>query len=209
MSFSKLLFWLSMILISINCQAFDTSSNQPISIESDSANLNDQTGIAVYTGNVIISQGLSSLRADTISVNAVDRKLVSIKASGGPAHFIQQTDASEAVTHGYGSTIVYIAKENVLKFLGDAKLVQAENSFSGEEIEYDIVRRAIKAKGDEAVGSRVRIQYIPNSQSDEKTENSDSNGDNEAPKPNTDQTKKAQALTEGEAVSPPTSTPVQ
>ena len=143
--------------------ALDPNSQLPIQIESDQASLSDETGIAVYTGNVIISQGLSRLEADTISVNAVDHKLVSIKASGNPAHFTQQESANAPITNGYGNNIVYIAKENLLKFLGQAKLVQNENSFSGEEIEYDIIKRAIKAKGDESIGTRVKIQYTPNS----------------------------------------------
>jgi lipopolysaccharide export system protein LptA len=142
--------------------AIDPNSNLPIQIESDRASLNDETGISNYSGNVIISQGLSRLEAENISVNAVNRKIVSIKATGNPAHFTQQDDVLSTGTHGYGEKIVYIASEEILKFFGGAKLVQQDNSFSGEQIEYDIVRKAIKAKGDESIGSRVKIQYYPN-----------------------------------------------
>ena len=142
--------------------AIDPNSNLPIQIESDRATLNDETGISNYSGNVIISQGLSRLEADNISVNALDRKIVSIKATGKPAHFTQQDNAISPSTHGYGNTIVYIAKESTLKFLGEARLVQKDNSFAGEQIEYDIMKKAIKAQGDETIGSRVKIQYNPN-----------------------------------------------
>lgn len=159
-----LLLWLP-----FSVHAIDPNSKLPIQIESDRASLNDQTGISNYSGNVIISQGLSRLEADNISVNAIDRSIVSIKASGKPAHFTQQDDAQSPATHGYGNDIIYVAKENLLRFLGDAKLVQSDNSFAGEEIEYDILQRAIRAKGDEAQGSRVKIHYYPQGNAPEST----------------------------------------
>jgi len=156
------LFAIASLAIGNPALAIDPNSNLPIQIESDRATLNDETGISNYSGNVIISQGLSRLEADNISVNALNRKIVSIKATGEPAHFTQQDAATSPSTHGYGKTIVYIAKESILKFLGEARLVQEDNSFAGEQIEYDIMRKAIKAQGDETIGSRVKIQYNPN-----------------------------------------------
>jgi len=160
---SLFLLVLASSIFSARVSAIDPNSSLPIQIESDRATLNDETGISNYAGNVIISQGLSRLEADNISVNAIDRKVVSIKATGNPAHFIQQDDAASSSTHGYGKTIIYIAKESLLKFMGEARLVQKDNSFAGEQIEYDITRKAIKASGDESIGSRVKIQYHPNS----------------------------------------------
>lgn len=144
--------------------AIDPNSLEPIEIESDRATLDDKTGSSTYSGNVIISQGLSRLEADFIIVNSKERKITSIQAKGTPAHFVQQTALNEKSTHGYGNSIVYSTENESLTFKGEARLLQAENSFSGEEIEYDVVKKAIKAKGDENVGSRVKIQYFPNPQ---------------------------------------------
>lgn len=146
--------------------AIDPNSLEPIEIESDQATLDDKTGSSTYSGNVIISQGLSRLEADFIIVNSKDRKITSIQATGSPAHFVQQTALNEKSTHGYGNSIKYSTENESLTFKGEARLLQAENSFSGEEIEYDVVKKAIKAKGDENIGSRVKIQYFPNPQKD-------------------------------------------
>ncbi len=141
----------------------DPNSSDPIEIESDQATLDDKTGSSTYTGNVIISQGLTRLEADYIVVKSRDRKITSIEAIGTPAHFVQQNDINNENTHGYGNTISYSTEFESLTFTGAARLIQAENSFSGEVIEYDVVKKAIKAKGDESVGTRVKIQYYPNS----------------------------------------------
>jgi len=140
--------------------AISPDTNLPIEIESDRATLNDETGVSQYFGNVIISQGESRLEADSISVNSLDRRITSIKAIGSPAHFVQQ-DEHNLNTHGYGDVIIYVSSNNILRFLGNARFVQHENSFEGEQTEYDIAAKAIKAKGDETVGTRVRIQYKP------------------------------------------------
>ena len=142
--------------------AIDPNSKAPIEIESDQATLDDKTGSSTYSGNVIITQGLSRLEAEFITVKSAERKISSISATGSPAHFVQQTEIDDVSTHGYGNAITYRTDNGSLTFKGNARLLQAENSFSGEVIEYDVIKKAIKAKGDESIGTRVKIQYFPN-----------------------------------------------
>lgn len=153
------------LFFSTPAYAIDPTSKLPIQIESDRATLDDATGLSNYAGNVIITQGESMLEADNISVNTVNRKIVSIKATGTPAHFVQKALDQGSLTHGYANTIIYTAMDESLKLLNNASLVQDSNSFSGEQIHYDIVKRAIRAKGDKAVGTRVKIQYFPQTNS--------------------------------------------
>jgi len=150
--------------VSVNTYAINPNSELPIKIESDSASLNDETGISTYIGNVIISQGQTRLEADNISVNSQNRQITSIKAIGSPAHFIQHNALKNTQTHGYGDAIIYVSKNETLRFVGHAKFVQQGNSFSGEQIEYDILKKAIKAQGDETIGTRVKVQYQPTKQ---------------------------------------------
>ncbi|MDX1453452.1 MAG: lipopolysaccharide transport periplasmic protein LptA [Oleiphilaceae bacterium] len=149
------------LVLTTNVAAIDPNSDQAINIESDQALLDDAEGISSYNGNVIVSQGLSKLEADRLLVSAKDRRITRIEAWGSPAHFVQQDDATTAATHGYAQSIVFEAKESLLVFTGQARLLQSENSFAGERIEYDIVKKAIRAQGDESIGSRVKIQYFP------------------------------------------------
>lgn len=176
-------------IISVPVKAIDPGSKAPIEIESDQAMLDDKSGTSTYSGNVIVSQGLTSLQADYITVTSQDRKIISITAIGNPAHFSQQTNKVSAATHGYGKQITYTTQDETLLFKGDAKLIQADNSFSGETIEYDVIKKAIKAKGNESQGSRVKIQYFPEGKSsteDQKNDNQTLN--NEIPSsPNIDQ----------------------
>lgn len=156
-----LIFCVLVLAIYSSAYAIEPGSMEPIEIESDQATLDDLKGISTYSGNVIISQGLSKLQADSIIVNSLDRKITTIIAKGTPAHFSQQATSETTNIHGYGREITYSTSTQTLTFTGEAKLIQAENSFSGDVIEYDVTKKAIKAKGDETAGSRVKIQYYP------------------------------------------------
>lgn len=154
--------WLFSAILTSPAFAIDIDREQPIQIESDSAVIDDTQGLSEYSGNVIISQGSTILEADHIRVTALDRSISKIVATGAPAHFKQQ-DAQNDATTGTADQITYLATEAVLIFDGNAKLAQTNNSFSGDRIEYDILQKAIRAKGDESTGSRVKIQYFPTS----------------------------------------------
>jgi lipopolysaccharide export system protein LptA len=154
--------WIFMAALASPAYAIDVDREQPIQIESDSAVIDDSQGLSEYSGNVIISQGSTLLEADHIQVTALDRSISKIVATGAPAHFRQQDSQNDATT-GTADQITYLATEAVLIFNGNAKLAQTNNSFSGDRIEYDIMQKAIRAKGDESTGSRVKIQYFPNS----------------------------------------------
>jgi lipopolysaccharide export system protein LptA len=157
-----------------NAHSIDVDRTQPIEIESDSAVIDDSQGFSTYRGNVIIRQGSTTLTADNISVFARERAVTQIIANGTPATF-KQTDASSNIqnTSGQAEQITYKAKDAVLIFNGNATLAQDTNSFSGNRIEYDIMDKAIRAKGDQDSGKRVKIQYFPQA-SEPSSENSDS-----------------------------------
>lgn len=157
-----LIFSLLFVLLPTSSFALDIDQTQPIEIESDSAMIDDSEGISTYRGNVIIRQGSTKLTADNITVFAQDRSVTQIVANGTPATFKQQDAGAEQSTSGQAEQITYKAEDAILVFSGEAKLEQSTNSFSGDQIEYDIMRKAIRAKGDEGSGNRVKIQYFPN-----------------------------------------------
>lgn len=138
--------------------ALDPNSNEPIEIESDSVTFDDLKGFSEYSGNVIVSQGNTRLEADKITVIVENRQIVSIDASGKPAHFI---DMTQKETHGYAQSIQYITQSAQLTLQGNAKLNQQDHFFSGDKILYDTRNKAVHATGNKTEGERVRIQFQP------------------------------------------------
>ena len=61
-------FFLVLGLMCANVQALSTDSQQPIEIEADFAELDDQEGRTIYVGNVIVTQGSIKMTGDKLKV---------------------------------------------------------------------------------------------------------------------------------------------
>lgn len=150
--------------------ALDPNSMEPIEVESDLVIFDDQKGFSKYSGNVIVKQGKTRLEADEIMVRVVNRQIVSIDATGKPAHFV---DFTQRETHGYAEAINYVTKTALLTLHGHAKLNQQDHFFSGDKILYDTRNKAVQASGNKSEGERVRIQFQPANRGDASTDTPD------------------------------------
>ncbi len=163
---SKILTLLIGASLSIQTFAFGAGDDAPIKIQSDSAELNNQKGVSTYTGDVIIVQGDANLKADKVIIYSENNALVKIEAFGSPAHFSREKSLASPQTDGYGKTIIYNKHSQILKLLKEARLQQAQNSFTGDVIEYDTLKGIINAHGNTSstseTKSRVEIEFHPN-----------------------------------------------
>ena len=154
-------------LLSLNAFAFGANDNAPIKIQSDRAELDNQKGIATYTGDVVVTQGDAQLKANKVVIYSEKNALVKIEAYGNPAHFSQNKNLKTPKTDAYGDTIIYTKSTQILKLIKSAKLEQAQNSFTGEEIEYNTLKGIVNARGNPTAeptkpGARVEIEFHPN-----------------------------------------------
>src|SRR5690554_3619055 len=144
--------------------AQSSDSSQPIRIQADSATLDDRKNVAIYTGNVIITQGSMRLTGARVTLtldNAGEvQKLVS---NGSPATF-RQTPAGGKQVDARAQTIEYHADTERVVLIQNAFLEQAGNTFQGQRVNYDIQRkvvdagRAIAEEGDSAERIEIVIQ---------------------------------------------------
>lgn len=152
--------------------ALSTDSEQPIEIEADFAELDDEEGTTIYIGNVIVIQGSIRMTGDRLRVNfTAERELKDAYMEGRPATFKQTPDRGEDV-EGEALTIEYHAFQNMLYLIEKAKVTQGERMTQGHRINYDTERsivtvrssRADKADKDDtpkADSGRVRIIIPP------------------------------------------------
>ncbi|PID43942.1 MAG: lipopolysaccharide transport periplasmic protein LptA [Gammaproteobacteria bacterium] len=144
--------------------AMSSTSDAPIHIKADKAKLDDQKGIATYKGDVIISQGTSTLEADTVIIYANDSGLIKIIATGSPAHFQQKMNDSTLTTHAFGDRITYTHAARTITLQKNARLEQGKNRFQGDVIEYNTESRVVTATGNgrrNTPGGRVELIFHP------------------------------------------------
>lgn len=126
--------------------ALSTDSQQPIEIEADFAELDDESGTTVYVGNVVVIQGSIRMTGDRLRVNFTPEKdLKDAYLEGKLATFKQTPDKGEDV-NGEAIEIEYHAQDFMLHLIQKAKVTQGERLFQGHRINYDTKKSIITAR---------------------------------------------------------------
>ncbi len=126
--------------------ALSTDFEQPIEIEADFAELDDEEGTTVYIGNVVVVQGSIHMTGDRLRVNfTAERDLKDAYLEGRPATFRQTPDRGEDV-EGEALLIEYHALDNMLFLIEKAKVTQGQRLTQGHRINYDTERSIVTVR---------------------------------------------------------------
>ncbi|WP_271410823.1 lipopolysaccharide transport periplasmic protein LptA [Pseudomonas sp. Q1-7] len=159
-----LLLSLGTALGSATAWALPTDRDQPIRVQADSAELDDKQGVAVYRGNVVITQGTLKITGDTVTITQDANGDVEVFTSvGKPAYYEQRPAVDKEIVKAYGLTIQYFAANERIILLDQAKVVQEGNTFEGEKIVYDTQRQIVnagRATGSNVTTPRPRIDMV-------------------------------------------------
>lgn len=126
----------------------------PVEVTADNLQVDQKTGLAVFTGNVLIGQGGMRLSADKVTVTYADgdqNRIRALKAEG-KVTLVSGEDAAEAKAADYD-----VESGNVI-LRGDVLLTQGPNVLSGETVTVNLVTGQASASG------RVRSVLQPGSQ---------------------------------------------
>ncbi|SFP87905.1 lipopolysaccharide transport periplasmic protein LptA [Pseudomonas borbori] len=155
---------LSAALGSACAWALPTDREQPIRVQADSAELDDRQGVAVYRGDVIITQGTLKITGDTVTITQNAQGDIEIFTSvGKPAYYEQKPSADKQIVKAYGLTIQYFAANERIVLIDQAKVIQEGNTFEGEKIVYDTQRQIVnagRATGTNITTPRPRIDMV-------------------------------------------------
>lgn len=122
-------------------------SSKPIEVNADSAALDQKQGVNVFEGNVIITQGTLSLRAEkTVATRdaAGRQKLV---ATGNLVQFRQKLDGQSEYVDGRATRVDYDSSSNTVILTGKAVVTRGKDMVSGEIISYNTVTEVYQVKG--------------------------------------------------------------
>ncbi len=141
-----------------------TGSDEPIYLDADHAEIDNVSGISVYTGNVVMTQGLREVTGDRMTVHTVQegRELSKVYVDGEPAVYTQRPDGEGSIIRAEAPRMEYHATGPERMILLDGgKLTRGRNEFTGEVIEYNLETEVVNARGDETTGRRIRITLFP------------------------------------------------
>ena len=136
--------------------ALPEDRNQPIHLEASRGQLDQKTGVSVYEGNVIITQGSMRLTADTVTIYVKDNNFQRMEAMGAPVNFRYRPTADKPEIQGASQRVEYDVAGAKVIMNGGAKLTQGQDTFTGERVEYDLKDDVVRARG---AGDNGRIQF--------------------------------------------------
>lgn len=170
---------------------FGSGSKEPISVEADHLEVFDKEKRAVYSGNVVVVQGESTMKSGKMIVFYANEQQEGASAqpaqNAGPAigngNSLRRLETYEGTTIvskdqiAVGNQGVYDKETNRMVLTGNVALTQNGNVTKGEKLVYDLTTGVAVVEAAPNSG-RVKSLLVPNSNEDKGNPKSSS-----APKP--------------------------
>ena len=117
----------------INLGGIRADSSAPVEVAADSLTVDQDTGTAVFSGNVVIGQGNLRLSAGSVRViyDEATGDITKLNASGGVT-FMTATEAAEA------QTAVYDLTSGTIVLTGDVLLTQGASALSANQMTVNV-----------------------------------------------------------------------
>jgi lipopolysaccharide export system protein LptA len=145
--------------------------SQPLTIEADQPGTVDLLKqIVIFNGNVVITQGAMTIRADRVEVRELPdgfHTAVAIGSAARPATFRQRREGGEQL-EGSAERIEYDGRADTVRFIGNAAMRRLRDATVSDEItggliSYDSTTEVFRVEGGAPgqPGGRVRAVLTP------------------------------------------------
>jgi lipopolysaccharide export system protein LptA len=144
--------------------------DKPINFSGDAGDADLQARGGNLSGNVIITQGTLTLRADRIVFRQNADNSLSATAFGNPVAIRQKRDGVDEYYEGYAQRIEYDGSKDLVELFDNALLKRGQDELRSNYISYNVAAELFKAEGRAGAtpdpagpGARVRGMFQPKS----------------------------------------------
>jgi len=142
--------------------------DKPINFSSDTGGANYEQKTGSLRGNVVLTQGTMTVRADRIDFKQNADNSISATVYGNPLSFRQKKDGSDEYYEGYAQRAVYDGQKEFLELFDRALLKQGNDEIRSNYISYNTSTGVFTAEGrpdqpgaPQGPGARVRGTFQP------------------------------------------------
>jgi lipopolysaccharide export system protein LptA len=111
--------------------------DKPINLEADRVTIDDAKKVSVFEGNVVLTQGTMTLRADRMTVREDAQGFQYGVAYGNLAYFRQKRDGVDEYVEGWAERIEYDGKAERIQMFNRAHMKRGNDEVRGSYISYD------------------------------------------------------------------------
>ena len=130
------------LLIGAAAHAERADRDKPMLLEANRASLDDAKKVQVLEGDVLITKGTMTLKADKVVITEDQygfQKGTAYSGKGGLARFRQKREGKEEYIEGEGERIEYNTNTEILELFRRAWVKNGEDQVRGDYIWYDAV----------------------------------------------------------------------
>lgn len=149
-----------LMLLPASTHALDSDREQPIQIVADVAIRDEIAGETRYEGNVVLTQGSLKITADELTILHSTEDADRIIAAGNPATLVQQPTPDQPPVDASALRIEYVRSEDLVRLLEDARIAQNGSTLSGNQIDYLVSQRTVKAAGGADGPGQGRVEVV-------------------------------------------------
>ncbi len=143
---------LSLLLAENTCFALPDDRTQTMELRANSADLNHESHLGTYLGDVQFDQGTTHIRAaKAITLGNLKNQIVKAVIKGDQktqAHYWAITAIDKPPMHAYANIINYYPERHLIELIGSARVEQGDNSFSASKISYDTLHQHVVSKSE-------------------------------------------------------------
>lgn len=123
--------------IAVTAGAERADRDKPIHLEADRVTIDDAKKVSVFEGNVVLTQGTTTLRADRMTVREDADGFKFGVAYGNLAYFRQKRDGVDEYVEGWAERIEYDGKAERVQLFDRARMRRGADEVRGSYISYD------------------------------------------------------------------------
>lgn len=137
--------------------ALKSDAKQPINIRANQIEANEKTGVSIYRGNVVLTQGTLRIEADRLQVNTQDGRTEQIRAWGKPVRMQNKSDKGEQL-RARAAEVLYRVSARRIDLTGSVELMREDDVFTGAVVHYALDDQTFSAQGD---GEQISVVIQP------------------------------------------------
>ena len=146
--------------------------DKPVNLEADKVTIDDSRQIALFEGNVVLTQGTLQIRGDRMQVSQDKDGFRHGTTWGNLAYFRQKREGFEEYIEGWAERIEYDGRAESMQMFNRAQLKRGQDEVRGNYISYDARSEFFQVTGgakDAAPGdSEGRVRAVIQPKSKEK-----------------------------------------
>jgi lipopolysaccharide export system protein LptA len=141
---------------------------KPLNLEADRVTIDDAKQLAIFEGNVVLTQGTLQIRGDRMEVRQDKEGFKNGVTWGNPASFRQKREGFDEYIEGWAERLEYDGRAQTMQMFNRAQLTRGQDEVRGNFISYDgrteffqVIGGGAQAAAPDNPGGRVRAVIQP------------------------------------------------